>query len=97
MPLPTSVELTKLDPGTVVVVVVVDDEEVVEAGALPPSEPVQAGTVKVTTAECGVTFSVLCHTPSQDEDIPNTRIAYESPAVSQSGKSADVARTFTIE
>jgi hypothetical protein len=100
MPLPTSVELTKLDPGTVVVVVVVDDEEGVEAGALGAlslSDPVQAGTVNVTTAECGVTFSVLCHTPFQDGDIPNTRTAYESPTVSQSGNVADVARTFSIE
>jgi hypothetical protein len=64
----------KLKLGTVVVVVeVVEVEVVLEDPA--ESGDVQAGTSKMITVECGVTFSVLCQMPFQSLFIANTRMA----------------------
>jgi hypothetical protein len=94
------VELTKLDPGTVVVVVVVVVEDVVEETDVledpSASDDAQLGTVKICTLECGVTFCVLCHTPSQSVRIAKTRIAYVAPAPNQLFSVIAVPRTVII-
>jgi hypothetical protein len=71
-------ESTVLAPAGSVVVVVVLEVVVLEVVVLEVvvlEVVVQFGMLKVAICECGVTFCVLCHTPSQSGCIANTRIA----------------------